>query len=182
MTLVGKLLAFLDRVAIGGRRRLRRQYYRHRFRRMGTGCNIEEGVLITAPENIVFGNYVNLNERVILQSCDRAAIELGNYVTLSYDVLVLTGGYDLNGDRELRIHHSAAVVIEDHVWIGVRAVILPGVRIGEGAVVAAGSVVTRDVAAYTLVAGVPARVIRQLDPPGQGKRDITGNCGNAAVL
>jgi len=58
------------------------------------------------------------------------------------------------------------VVIEDHVWIGMRAIILPGVRIGRGAVVAVGAVVTRDVEPLTVVAGVPARVIGSRDPRG----------------
>jgi acetyltransferase-like isoleucine patch superfamily enzyme len=52
-------------------------------------------------------------------------------------------------------------VIEDHVWIGARAIISPGVRIGEGAVIGAGSVVTRDVEPYTIVAGNPARFIKE---------------------
>ncbi len=58
------------------------------------------------------------------------------------------------------------VVIGDHVWIGARALICPGVTIGEGAVVGAGAVVTRDVAPYAIVAGNPARVI------GQRTRDL----------
>ncbi|MBC8076121.1 MAG: hypothetical protein H7Y32_08620 [Chloroflexales bacterium] len=57
----------------------------------------------------------------------------------------------------------APVVIGRNVWVGAKATILQGVTIGDGAVVAAGAVVTRDVAAYTLVAGVPARPIRALE-------------------
>jgi maltose O-acetyltransferase len=59
---------------------------------------------------------------------------------------------------------SAPIVVEDEVWIGANAVILQGVTIGRGAVVAAGAVVNRDVAPYTLVGGVPARVLRDLSP------------------
>jgi maltose O-acetyltransferase len=53
------------------------------------------------------------------------------------------------------------VVIEDHAWLGTRAMVLPGVTVGRGAVVAAGAVVTKDVPPYTIVGGVPARVIGQ---------------------
>ncbi len=60
---------------------------------------------------------------------------------------------------------TAPITVEDRVWIGANAVVLQGVTIGEGAVVAAGSVVTKDVAPYTLVGGLPARVIRALDDP-----------------
>jgi acetyltransferase-like isoleucine patch superfamily enzyme len=68
---------------------------------------------------------------------------------------------------------TAPVVIEDHAWIGLNAVVLKGVRIGRGAVVAAASVVTRDVPPFTLVAGNPARVVRQLEDA-----DNTGTDGH----
>lgn len=64
---------------------------------------------------------------------------------------------------------TAAVVIGDDVWIGRASIVLPGVTIGDGAVVGAGSVVTKDVPAHTVVAGSPARVIREL-PPSRGPR------------
>ncbi|GJM42412.1 MAG: hypothetical protein DHS20C20_26940 [Ardenticatenaceae bacterium] len=59
---------------------------------------------------------------------------------------------------------SAPIEVHDHVWIGAGVILLPGVTVGEGAVVAAGAVVTKDVPARTVVAGVPAGVIRHLDP------------------
>ncbi|WP_414717367.1 acyltransferase [Telluribacter sp.] len=57
-----------------------------------------------------------------------------------------------------------AVILEDNVWLATRSMVLKGVRIGEGAVVAAGAVVTKDVPPYTMVGGVPAKVIKQLNP------------------
>jgi acetyltransferase-like isoleucine patch superfamily enzyme len=74
-------------------------------------------------------------------------------------VMVLTAYHDPDSDDFAGIEKP--VVIEDYVWVATRAMILPGVRIGRGAVVGAGSVVTKDVAAGTIVAGNPAKVIRE---------------------
>ena len=87
------------------------------------------------------------------------SISIGDDCIIGRDVLIRdSDGHviDNNPDRV-----SIPIVIEDHVWIGSRAVILKGVRIGKGAIVAAGAVVTRDVPAGCLVAGVPAKVIRE---------------------
>ncbi|MBP9873243.1 MAG: hypothetical protein KBC60_04350 [Haliscomenobacter sp.] len=61
--------------------------------------------------------------------------------------------------------NSKPVILEDHVWLATRSMVLKGVRIGKGAVVAAGAVVTKDVPPYTVVAGVPAKVIKHLPRP-----------------
>jgi acetyltransferase-like isoleucine patch superfamily enzyme len=131
---------------------------------MGEGSNICDDVLIAGPQNISLGSRVNLNERVVLQSCDGAAISIGDHVTLSYGAMILTGGYDQTKGIESRVHQSSAVVVEDRAWIGAGAIILPGVTVGRGAVVAAGAVVAQDVAPETLVAGVPARFVKNVAP------------------
>ena len=115
---------------------------------------------------ISLGDNVQINERVILQSCEGAQIVIGNRVTLSYEAIVLTGGYDLTEGIENKVHVGRSVAIEDEVWIGARATILPGVKIGRRAIVAAGSVVTKEVAQNTLVAGVPAKPLRDLTSGG----------------
>jgi acetyltransferase-like isoleucine patch superfamily enzyme len=87
----------------------------------------------------------------------RGGLEIGTDVSISPEVMILTSAHDPHHpDFELTV---APVVIEDHAWIGSRAMIMPGVRISGGAVVAAGSVVTRDIDALTIVAGAPARPI-----------------------
>jgi len=87
----------------------------------------------------------------------RGPLIIGDHVSISPEVAILTADHDPNQPGFPLRHRS--VVIEDHVWIGMRAMILPGVRIGRGAVVAAGAVVTRDVEPLTIVAGVPARPV-----------------------
>jgi acetyltransferase-like isoleucine patch superfamily enzyme len=130
---------------------------------MGSGCSLCDGIVITDPEFTTLGHRVNLNEGVILLTFDEnSTISIGDDVTLSYGVNVITGGYDISGGLDRSKHINAPVVIESNTWIGAKAIILPGVTIGTGSVVAAGSVVNRSVPPNTLVAGVPAKVIRSL--------------------
>jgi maltose O-acetyltransferase len=93
-----------------------------------------------------------------------APITLGDRVSLGQQVMILTNSHQM-GAAERRAGPLVArpVVVGDGAWIGSRATILPGVTIGPGAIVAAGAVVTADVAANTLVGGVPARLIRAVD-------------------
>jgi maltose O-acetyltransferase len=87
----------------------------------------------------------------------RGGLRIGDNVSIAAEVVILSADHDRDQvSFPLRFRE---VVIEDHVWIGMRAMILPGVHIGRGAVVGAGSVVTRDVAALAVVAGAPARQI-----------------------
>jgi maltose O-acetyltransferase len=92
----------------------------------------------------------------------RGGLDIGEDVSISPDAMILTASHDLN-DATYALT-VARVVVGDHVWIGSRATIMPGVTIGHGAVVAAGAVVTRDVDPLTVVGGVPARRIGELDP------------------
>jgi len=94
----------------------------------------------------------------------RTGLTIGADVSISPEVAILSTQHDLN-DVEFSLQ-GKRVVIEDHVWIGMRATVLPGVTIGRGAVIAAGAVVTKDVAPLDIVAGVPARPVgrRKLDP------------------
>lgn len=85
-------------------------------------------------------------------------IKIGRRVVVNDDVTILTGTHDVNHRNFLLIQRP--VIIGDYAWICTGAMILPGVTIGEGAVVAAGAVVAHDVAPYTVVAGNPAKVVR----------------------
>ncbi|MGF1484557.1 MAG: acyltransferase [Opitutales bacterium] len=85
-------------------------------------------------------------------------IRMGSDVSIGPEATILTLGHD--PDSPEFANAGGAVSVGDRVWIGYRAIILPGVTIGEGAVVAAGSVVTKDVAPFTVVGGAPARKLR----------------------
>lgn len=97
-------------------------------------------------------------------------IEIGNNVLLASRVFITDHFHGLTNTRdELKIPPSqrflstkGSIVIEDDVWIGEGAVVMPGVRIGKGAIIGANAVVTNDIQPYTIVAGVPARVVKQL--------------------
>jgi maltose O-acetyltransferase len=93
-------------------------------------------------------------------------VSLGDRVSIAPRVTLVTSSHANNSRiRAVAPTTRGPVTIEDDAWIGAGAVILPGIRIGKGAVVGANSVVTRDVPPLTVVAGLPARPIRQLPPP-----------------
>lgn len=101
------------------------------------------------------GAYSRINRNCCLDT--RGPLVIGENVSISPEVAILTAFHRADDPRfpvETR-----PVVIEDHVWIGTRATVLPGVRLGRGCVVAAGAVVTRDVPPLAIVGGVPARQI-----------------------
>lgn len=88
---------------------------------------------------------------------------IGNNVTLSYAVKLITGGLALSHNGAIAGDHRAdSISVGDNVWVGANAIVLPGIKIGEGAVIAAGSVVTKNVDPFTVVAGIPAKAVRQL--------------------
>lgn len=130
--------------------------YRHVYRmRIGRGSAIHMGAFIEKPRWISIGDHSLINPRCILDG--RGGLTIGNNVDIAMHVYILTLYHDIQAPDYAA--KGAPVVIEDRACIYTRATILPGVRIGEGAVVAAGSVVTHDVDPYTVVAGNPARKI-----------------------
>lgn len=95
-----------------------------------------------------------------------AEVRIGDRVHIGHHVVLETVDHEINPTtRRCGAWKAAPIFVDDGAWLGCRVLILPGVRIGKGAVVAAGAVVTRDVPPDTLVAGVPARVVRDLDEP-----------------
>ncbi len=118
------------------------------------------GTLLDAAESITIGNDVLVSFEVLIFDHDSHAVEFADRAADVSDWL--------RGHKEWSRVPCAPVVVGDKAWVGARAILLKGVHVGEGAVVAAGSVVTRDVPPWTLVAGCPARVIRSLRKPEDG--------------
>lgn len=119
-------------------------------------------------KNVSLGDNCFIAERVVF-FCSRAKITIGNHVMIARESLLITGSHrtDMIGrymdeltDFDKRDCDDRDIVICDDVWIGSRAIILKGVTIGEGAVIAAGAVVTKDVEPYSIVGGSPARLIK----------------------
>lgn len=114
--------------------------------------------------SIVFGINFASNEEVIINADIGGNIIIGDDCLVGPRAIFRTANHQFF-DRKKKInsqgHSIGDIHIGDDVWIGANAIILPGVRIGSGSVVAAGAVVTRDVPAFSVVAGVPARVIKQ---------------------
>ena len=103
--------------------------------------------------------------RVGLHNTIIGPVIIGNHVNLAQGITVTALNHNFD-DSNKRIDEqgvsTSAVIIEDDIWIGANAVILPGVTIGHHSVVAAGAVVTKDVPPHSLVAGVPAKIIKQI--------------------
>lgn len=115
--------------------------------------------------NIHFGENVFINANVHMQ--DQGGIQIGNNVLIGHQVVLATLDHDLlPADRG--VLHPAKIVIEDDVWIGSNATITKGVTIGHGSVIAAGSVVTKDVPPLSIVGGVPAKVINKINKLKRG--------------
>ena len=98
---------------------------------------------------------------------DIGGIEIGDDVMIGPRVSLLTSGHPLDPGRRRKQIVAAAIAIERNVWLGAGATVLQGVTVGSDAVVAAGAIVTRDVPPRTLVAGVPAQVLREIGADGE---------------
>ncbi len=135
--------------------RLRHWYYRRILHySIGKDSSLHMGLFVTG-QNIEIGDNVVINRRVYLDG--RMGIKIKNNVSISPEVYILSMEHDPHDP--MFATRGGVVTIDDNVWIGSRAMILPGVHIGEGAVVAAAAVVTKDVEPYRIVAGVPAKPI-----------------------
>lgn len=120
---------------------------------------------VLPPLYIDYGKPIRVGERCFIQQCctffGRGGITIGNDVFIGPKVNLITINHDPDPDNRSATY-GRPIVIEDKVWVGIGATILPGVTLGYGCIVGAGSVVTHDVPAMSIVAGNPARVIKNI--------------------
>ncbi|WP_176470159.1 acyltransferase [Terribacillus saccharophilus] len=123
--------------------------------KIGNKTNIQMGMKIYKPWGIEVGRNTVINNNVVLDG--RGKLLIGDNVNISPYVKIYTAEHDVNGS--LFDYVEAMVRIEDYAWVSTGSIVLPGVTIGKGAVVASGAVVSKDVDPFTIVGGVPAKKI-----------------------
>ena len=123
--------------------------------KIGDGSSIHMGCRIYYPWKVKVGSHSTINPNCLLDG--RKGLVIGNNVSISEGTFVVSLEHDPQSPTfETR---GACTTIDDYAWIGMRAMLMTGIKIGKGAIVAAGAVVTKDVECYDIVAGVPARKI-----------------------
>jgi len=126
----------------------------------GTNLEIEGRVLLGKFDDITIGNNVQINENSRLRN-----VKIGDDVMIAPSVYILHSGHNFES-KEISMRFQGdrlypETIIEDDVWIGACSIINAGKKIGKGSIVAAGSVVTKDIEPYTIVGGNPAMIIRK---------------------
>lgn len=134
---------------------IRKLFYRLAGVKIGKNSYIHMGARFYLPSGVQIGEGSIIGDHVFLDG--RAPLKIGDNVDIASEVLIYNSEHDVQSEGFDPIEEP--VEIGDYVFIGARAVILPGVKIGKGAVVAAGAVVTKDVSPFKIVGGVPAKEI-----------------------
>jgi maltose O-acetyltransferase len=142
-----------------GSRRIRYEICRHMFAYCGRNVNVEHGALINSGKKIAIGD----NSGIGLNNFISGPLIMGHNVITGPNCTFLSMNRDTSRTDvpmiEQGFQRAKPPIIEDDVWIGANVTVLPGRRIGKGSIVAAGTIVSRDVSPYTIVAGSPVRVI-----------------------
>ena len=149
----------------------RRLFYRLAGIKIGKRSTLHMGARFYNPENIEIGEDSIVGEGAVLDGRDRLII--GNHVDIASEVMIYNAQHDVKDPSFKAV--NAPVIIEDYVFIGPRAIILPGVIVKKGAVIGAGAVVTKDVQEGIIVGGVPAKQIGEREV-----KDLNYRLGRAA--
>jgi acetyltransferase-like isoleucine patch superfamily enzyme len=165
MRIIGYIIGRLITLFRGIKNRIFRYFLKFSFKSIGKNVKFNNEDTFTY-KNISLGNDVYIAPGAFFLSSD-SEIFIGNKVLFGPNVTIITGDHpiDLRGKYIYDIHEKQPgedlpVVIEDDVWIGTGAVILKGVTIKRGAIVAAGAIVTKDVPPYAIAGGIPAKVLK----------------------
>lgn len=133
------------------------------FRKCGKNINVERMAYFGSGKNIEIGSNSGIGINAQIWGVEIGNLIIGNNVMMGPDVVILTLKHNYNDIKcpiSTQEAYATKVIIEDDVWIGIRAIILPGVKICKGAVVGAGALVTKDIPSYSIVGGVPAKVLK----------------------
>lgn len=141
-------------------RPLRHWAYRRLGMEIGEGSIIYMGLETRSPNHVSIGIDSSIGHNCVLDG--RSGLKIGDHVNLSSEVMIWTLQHDMN-DPGFKMS-GGPVEIGDYAWVSARAIILPGRKVGRGAVVAAGAVVTKDVPDYAIVGGIPAKQIGARNP------------------
>lgn len=160
-TIIGEFVVFVL-IVVGyiPLHHVRRFFYRLAGMTIGPGSTIHTLARFYDPANIIIGKDTIIGEGIVLDGRDKLVI--GDHVDFASEVMVYNAQHDVHDPAFKAVPQP--VIIEDYVFVGPRAIILPGVKIGKGAVVAAGAVVTKDIEPFAIVGGVPAKVIGEREP------------------
>lgn len=150
---------------------VRRFFYRLAGMWIGKGSSIHTGAVFYHAKNISIGEDSIIGENAVLDG--REKLKIGNHVDIASEVMIYNGQHDIHDESFKGVF--APVTIKDYVFIGPRAIILPGVTLGKGSVVGAGAVVTKDVPDFAIVGGVPAKIIGERET-----KDLHYKLGRAA--
>lgn len=129
------------------------------FDKCGINVTVEKGAYFGDGRGIIIGNNSGIGVNCKIQQ----NVKIGNDVMMGEDIIIITCTHKFdNCSIPMRVQglKMGPVTIEDDVWIGSRVVILPGVKIGKGSIIGVGAVVTKDVSEYSIVGGIPAKLIR----------------------
>lgn len=140
-------------------KKLRNYCCKHIFDKCGNDVNIGRGASFGTGEGIELGNHSWLGV-----NCRIGQAKIGEFVMMASDVIILSQNHNFSDIDQPMVNQGFGshrpVIVEDDVWIGTRVIILPGRRIGKGAIIGAGSVVTNDVPSYAIVGGNPAGILK----------------------
>lgn len=163
--LIGEIFSTMETARELASVSIRDQKRVHELMAVILGKPLAESTTLLPPLYIDYGKPVKIGKGCFIQQCctffGRGGITIGDDVYIGPKCNLITINHDPDPDNRSATY-GRPIIIEDKVWIGINSTILPGVRIGYGAIVGAQSVVTHDVAPMTIVAGNPAKVIRKI--------------------